>query len=146
MKEVLFICTGNYYRSRFAEGLFNHLCAQQPISWRAFSRGLAIHWVLDRSELSPFILTAFARMGIDHQRHCAPRRSALSKTDLQRATRSIALKRSEHHPMMRKHFPHRADEIEYWDIHDINYLTSRIVLPQIEERVRELYTELATVE
>ncbi len=24
MRLVLFVCTGNYYRSRFAEGLFNH--------------------------------------------------------------------------------------------------------------------------
>jgi protein-tyrosine phosphatase len=26
-KQVLFLCTGNYYRSRYAEELFNHLSA-----------------------------------------------------------------------------------------------------------------------
>ena len=40
-KTVLFLCTGNYYRSRFAEILFNHLAGQSKLAWRADSRGLA---------------------------------------------------------------------------------------------------------
>ena len=39
-KTVLFLCTGNYYRSRFAEMLFNHLAAERGLQWRADSRGL----------------------------------------------------------------------------------------------------------
>jgi protein-tyrosine phosphatase len=38
-KLVLFLCTGNYYRSRYAEELFNHLARAEGIGWRAFSRG-----------------------------------------------------------------------------------------------------------
>jgi hypothetical protein len=41
-KSVLFLCTGNYYRSRFAEMLFNSLAAQVGLQWRASSRGLAL--------------------------------------------------------------------------------------------------------
>lgn len=41
MKTVLFLCTGNYYRSRFAEYLFNHLAEQQTLEWRAESLGFA---------------------------------------------------------------------------------------------------------
>ena len=37
---VLFLCTGNYYRSRFAEVLFNHLARERGLRWRAESRGL----------------------------------------------------------------------------------------------------------
>ena len=40
MHVVLFLCTGNYYRSRFAEMLFNWLAPQRQLSWRADSRGL----------------------------------------------------------------------------------------------------------
>ena len=43
MNLLLFICTGNYYRSRFAEAVFNHHAKQRGLPWRAFSRGLAIH-------------------------------------------------------------------------------------------------------
>src|ERR1044071_452989 len=42
-KHVLFICTGNYYRSRFAESLFNALAEQRGLPWRADSRGTDIH-------------------------------------------------------------------------------------------------------
>jgi hypothetical protein len=38
---ILFLCTGNYYRSRYAEELFNHLAKVKGHSWRAFSRGAA---------------------------------------------------------------------------------------------------------
>ena len=41
MKTLLFLCTGNYYRSRYAEELFNHRAAPAGLNWRAQSRGLA---------------------------------------------------------------------------------------------------------
>ena len=41
-KTVLFLCTGNYYRSRFAEILFNSVAGKMNLLWRASSRGLAL--------------------------------------------------------------------------------------------------------
>ncbi len=41
-KTVLFLCTGNYYRSRFAEALFNSVAGKMGLPWRASSRGLAL--------------------------------------------------------------------------------------------------------
>jgi protein-tyrosine-phosphatase len=37
IQRVLFLCTGNYYRSRYAEELFNHLARAEGLGWRAFS-------------------------------------------------------------------------------------------------------------
>jgi protein-tyrosine phosphatase len=42
VKMVLFLCTGNYYRSRFAEELFNHEAERASLPWIAQSRGLAL--------------------------------------------------------------------------------------------------------
>ena len=39
-KHVVFICTGNFYRSRFCEYLFNALAKKHGLRWRATSRGL----------------------------------------------------------------------------------------------------------
>src|SRR5438309_886198 len=40
MKTVLFLCTGNYYRSRYAEILFNWKAQECGVAWKADSRGL----------------------------------------------------------------------------------------------------------
>ena len=44
MKTFLFLCTGNYYRSRIAEEVFNHLCDQLQTGLKAVSRGLGHRW------------------------------------------------------------------------------------------------------
>jgi Low molecular weight phosphotyrosine protein phosphatase len=41
-KVVLFVCTGNYYRSRFAELLFNSSARRERLGWQAISRGLEL--------------------------------------------------------------------------------------------------------
>src|SRR6202142_3034719 len=41
-KNVLFLCTGNYYRSRFAEILFNSVVGKMGLPWKASSKGLAL--------------------------------------------------------------------------------------------------------
>ena len=44
MKTVLFLSTGNYYRSRFAEILFNSIAPRYGLPWKAESRGLGVEW------------------------------------------------------------------------------------------------------
>src|SRR4051794_41805888 len=41
-KTVLILCTGNYYRSRFAEALFNSVAGKMGLPWRAASPGLGL--------------------------------------------------------------------------------------------------------
>src|ERR1051325_9746470 len=41
-KTILFLCTGNYYRSRFAEVLFNSVAGKMGLPWKAVSKGLAL--------------------------------------------------------------------------------------------------------
>jgi len=54
MKQVLFLCSANYYRSRFAEYLFNWLAPQRGLLWRAESRGLEVDRWGDLGPISPY--------------------------------------------------------------------------------------------
>ena len=42
MKKVLFVCTANIHRSRFAEEVFNYFCIKNNIKVHAFSAGLKV--------------------------------------------------------------------------------------------------------
>ena len=41
-KTILFLCTGNYYRSRFAEVLLVSVARKMGLPWNASSRALAL--------------------------------------------------------------------------------------------------------
>ncbi len=122
-KRVLFICSGNFYRSRLAEILFNHEAAAAGLSWEADSRGLlqagelkglspqAAHY-LERNNLAA--LAADPRDPI-----------ALDVEDLTDADLVIGLCRQEHKTMIEQKFLalakalHKAGHLRYWNIYDI---------------------------
>ena len=138
-QRVLFICTGNFYRSRFAEAIFNHHAEQRRIAWTAFSRGLAIH--LAEGYLSSFAAEALTARQIG-LRHTGLSRTQLIETDLDNSTRRIALDRSEHFTMMVKLFPGWENRIEYWEIPDLLYRSAEEALPEIERKVIQLLDEV----
>ena len=65
VKTILFLCTGNYYRSRFAEELFNHQAERADLDWIAQSRGLALErGAHNVGPISPFALHALKEMAV----------------------------------------------------------------------------------
>ncbi len=141
-KKILFICTGNYYRSRFAQAVFNHRARLDNLPWEAYSRGLRIDAVMGMGELSVNAVNALEQRKIDLAL-AGDARVALTKTDFETADRTVALKRSEHYPMMQRQFPDWIDRIDYWDVHDTDLAQPEISLPLIEEQIVELMGELA---
>jgi protein-tyrosine phosphatase len=139
-RRVLFICTGNYYRSRFAEAVFNYHAEQRQIPWTAFSRGLAIH--LAEGYLSTYTTEALNTRQI-HLRHTGPARASLSEEDLLESSYRIAMDRSEHLQMMLDQFPRWADQIDYWDVSDIPFRSSSDALPEIELKVKQLLDKVS---
>lgn len=143
--RVLFICTGNYYRSRFAEAVFNHHAEALGLPWRAFSRGLAIHLVPPEFVLSPHTRQHLTARRVE-LRHTAPERRQLSMHDLAGAQLIVALKDDEHRPMLRRLFPDWVERVQYWDIGDQPEVSPDAGLAAIEAQVIELIGELREAE
>ena len=65
MKKILFLCTGNYYRSRFSEYFFNDLASKKGIKWQADSRGLNVNRESGNlGAISSEVIKALASFGI----------------------------------------------------------------------------------
>src|SRR5208283_5350989 len=143
LKTVVFICTGNFYRSRFSECLFNSLAKKHGLHWRAISRGLKT-WKVATIEgpISEFAAYRLTAMGVPFDRERFP--IQLSEADLENADLVVALKKTEHHAMMVERFPVWADRITYWQIDDIDCATADEALPICESCVKSLVETLLT--
>lgn len=140
--RVLFLCTGNYYRSRFAEEVFNHLCEQKGLPWRADSRGLDpdVDAIGNTGNLSPLAIERLLSRGYV-ARGNRPPMSAVP-ADLDVADLIVALDRDEHQPLVMSGFPAHASRITYWDIKDILFEIPSSALDKLEARVIALIDEL----
>ena len=142
VKMVLFICTGNYYRSRFAEVLFNHLASQETIGWQADSRGLAPS-PRNVGPISVHAITGLERLGITCMESRLP--MALSDDDLGNAGHIVAVQEDEHRPMMRQLFPEWIEHTEFWNVADIEFREPADALAELEQEVRQLFGRLSSV-
>jgi protein-tyrosine phosphatase len=139
---VLFVCTGNYYRSRFAEHFFNAVALREAIAWRADSRGLALErGVGNVGPMSQTATRTLERLGIALP---GPLRLPLSVTedDLRQADLIVALKEAEHRPLFTERFPAWTARVEFWHVHDLDGATPAEALPQIQEEVLRLVARL----
>lgn len=141
-KQVLFLCTGNYYRSRFAEILFNHLAPEGGLNWRADSRGLAIELnKANAGAISHFAVEGLNRLGIDVSEPRFPQKVKVN--DLEAADLVIAMYDAEHRPMVLERIPDWVDRIEFWRVPDIDFVPPSIALSEIEQQVKSLIARLS---
>ena len=135
IRKILFLCTGNYYRSRFAEILFNDIAKKENLKWKAFSRALKQSPTPGNvGPISINTLEYLTAKGIySPQFHRYPKK--VSRNDFEKADLTIAMKESEHRNYMISHFPDLEDKIEYWHIDDIDVASPEKVLPDLESRI-----------
>ncbi len=139
-KQVLFICTGNYYRSRFAEMLFNALASQRSLDWNADSRGLA-PGSSNVGPIYPGVLDQLKMLGVAWQGQ--PRFPVrLERTDLVSADLIVAINELEHRPLMSRGFGEWSDLTLYWDVPDLNFMSAEDAFASIERHVVELIRQL----
>jgi protein-tyrosine phosphatase len=144
VQTVLFLCTGNYYRSRFAEELFNYRAARNRLTWVAQSRALAIERGTNNvGALSLFTMKALGERGLGAKgEHRLPQQCSI--IDLETASHIVALNEVEHRPLMLERFPRWEDRAEYWTVSDIDVVPPQVALSAIDGRIDELVGRLAT--
>ncbi|MEX0718061.1 MAG: hypothetical protein WD066_15820 [Planctomycetaceae bacterium] len=144
VNTVLFLCTGNYYRSRFAEVLFNHLAELERLPWRAVSRGLRPDPEQNVGPLSFHVRTRLERLGISIGDD-VPFPIQVVEDDFRRADHVVAVKAAEHRRMIADRYPDWESRVEFWNVHDIDCAEPATALPMLEAQVRRLFLRLRSL-
>jgi protein-tyrosine phosphatase len=136
---VLFVCTGNYYRSRYAEILFN---ATRPaeLDWIAESRGFTPS-AINPGPIAQATVARLREHGIDSPTFSRmPLR--LFEQDLRSATRVIALDEREHRGYVEDLFPDWRTTFEFWNVADLDFIKADEALSRIDTDVANLIAAL----
>ncbi|TNE53914.1 MAG: low molecular weight phosphatase family protein [Bacteroidetes bacterium] len=134
ISRILFLCTGNFYRSRFAEIYFNEQVKHHHPDISAFSRGFEVFAARNSGPLSLHTNTFLEHLNIPLPVPLSfP--VQLEDSDFEVADFTIALDHAEHLPMLRKYFPHRESEVEFWSFADVQFAAPEQVLPALKKQL-----------
>jgi low molecular weight protein-tyrosine phosphatase len=142
-KRVLFLCTGNYYRSRLAEELFNHRARQLGLDWRALSRALAIERGAENiGPISEHALKALSELDVPPL-HPARHPISCSEQDLEQADLVVAMKEAEHRLLVETRFRAWAERVVYWHVHDLDVVadfaeTAKLVNDLVSRLIQDI--------
>ena len=141
MKTVLFLCTGNYYRSRYAEILFNARAQEMGLAWNAVSRGLAPD-PRNPGPMSRDTMAALQRQGITVEEYL---RLPIKVTDhdFESNHHIVAVKEAEHRLMIQRDYPHRLENVEFWHVHDLDCCGPEEAISHLEQEVTGLLLRLS---
>jgi len=134
-KQILFLCTANYYRSRFSEMYFNHLATAEGLTIRADSAALEMaKWrTYNPGELSVHTITALGELGVAIEKpYRAPRQF---DPKIHAGMRLIALSETEHRPMVTRLFPEVLDAVEFWKVEDVDFESPEKAIAIMKESV-----------
>jgi protein-tyrosine phosphatase len=140
MNTVLFLCTGNYYRSRYAEILFNSKAEEAGLAWRAVSRGLAPD-PRNPGPMSRDTVAALQKQQISVESYLRLPIEVANK-DFESNDHVVAVKEAEHRPMILQKFPHWLDRVEFWHVHDLDCCGPEEAIPHLDQEVSALVLRL----
>ena len=143
-KAVLFICTGNLYRSRFAEALFNFYGSENKSGWKAFSRGLDLTSLTSsqkKLKVSGLVIEGLGDLGIPFS-FADGQPTQLTQNDLEQSDYIVALNRQEHQFTLEKTFPSQKSKIHYWEIGDSKTIKPAEAIRLINGKVKALLNSL----
>lgn len=145
MTRVLFLCTGNYFRSRFSEALFQHLISDDQADGRLEVASAGLKVTADSGNVGPMAAEAITAVRerdivIDPNQLAMPRQ--VEDADLSAADVVVAVDAAAHRPMVRERYPAWEDRIRFWAVKDLGEEEGGDPISQLDANVRELFEEL----
>lgn len=144
MKTVLFLCTGNYYRSRYAEILFNARAQEMGLAWNAVSRGLAPD-PRNPGPMSRDTISALQKQGITVEEYLRLPIKVIDN-DFESSHHIVAVKEAEHRLMIQRDYPDRLENVEFWHVHDLDCCGPEEAISHLEQEVTGLLLRLSPCE
>jgi protein-tyrosine phosphatase len=142
VRTVLFLCTGNYYRSRFAEELFNHRAHRAGLGWIVQSRGLlssAERTILGRFPCSRSKVSKTAAWSLWPPSVGRGNVISLTWKLPQRSSLYMSLSIG---PVIRERLSAWENRVEYWQVADVEMVQPRIALSVLDRQIECLLTRL----
>ncbi|QNJ05617.1 low molecular weight protein-tyrosine phosphatase [Synechococcus sp. MEDNS5] len=148
MRTVLFLCTGNYFRSRFSELWFNHQIVLQghDDDVHAVSAGLKV--TSDNGNIGAMAVEAQIALqqhgvAIDPTQLAMPRQ--VSRDDVEQADVVVAVDADAHRPMVRELFPDLEAKIRFWSVKDLDEVVAgddpiALLQHQVDQLINALIT------
>lgn len=146
--HILFLCTGNYFRSRFCEEWFNY-CVRirnHQDLLEAKSAGLGVQ--PGNGNIGPMAVEAMAALSarglvLDQALLHLPHQ--LSEAELIEANCVVAVDAEAHRPMIQAQFPAWESRIHFWDVKDLGECDVGVdPITQLQHRVEELVDRLGS--
>tara|TARA_B100001027_G_scaffold179354_1_gene130727 strand:- start:230 stop:673 length:444 start_codon:yes stop_codon:yes gene_type:complete len=140
MHNILFVCTANIFRSRFAEEVFNFLALEERIPAKAFSAGLKVGEYHVRKIHRP-ALEQLEKLNIKPKR---PNELSvhIDEVELTKYDQLICMDEAEHKSMVLSNSKLKKFNFEYWYIIDEPKVQSDVSLPICYSKVKKLVDDL----